>query len=64
MGKKSFSAPARQDFKILDNKEVFGTLRVKASNIMWKSKDAKKWKKVSMEKFAELAKEHGTDASQ
>jgi hypothetical protein len=49
-------------FKIIEDGEVIGTLRVKASNLLWKPKNAKghkSWYGVTPERFGKFAKKRG-----
>jgi hypothetical protein len=57
---KEFRAPTSQDFEIVENGQVFGTLRVRPSGILWAPKGSHQWYRVSIEQFAEYAEKNGT----
>jgi hypothetical protein len=49
-------------FKIIEDGEVIGTLRVKATNLMWRPKNAKgymSWRGISPERFGRFAVKNG-----
>jgi hypothetical protein len=47
---REFRAPEAQDFTIVENGKVLGTIRVKPSAIMWKGPNARGWHGVTPEK--------------
>jgi hypothetical protein len=56
---REFRAPESQDFKIVENGKVVGTVRIKPSAIMWKGKGAQSWRGATPEEFGEFAQENG-----
>jgi hypothetical protein len=59
----SFAALKAQDFAVVDREgELIGHLRVKPSTVSWRTAGAQKWRRIRLEKFIELANEHGEDA--
>ena len=56
---REFRAPEAQDFIILEDGKVLGTIRVKPSRIMWKGPNAREWYGISPEEFGEFVKENG-----
>jgi hypothetical protein len=56
---KEFKVPKFQDFEIVDNGEVVGALRVKASGIMWSPKGEHSWYGVTMSQFGDFAVNQG-----
>jgi hypothetical protein len=47
-----FRAPVSADYTILDgNGDVYGHLRIKPSNILWKPKYEHKWRNVTIDDF-------------
>ena len=61
---KKFGEPTSQDFEIFDEIngkwEMFGTLRVRPSGLLWAPKGSHDWFRLSIEDFGNLAKAHGT----
>jgi hypothetical protein len=60
MAKKTVGWVGFDDFQIYDGDSKIGTLRVKASGILWKPKGRHTWLKVSIEQFAEHAEKLDT----
>ena len=58
--KKSFRAPTSQDFKIVDDNGVVGSLRVKPNAIAWKARNQRQFDQITIEQLAEFAAEKGT----
>jgi hypothetical protein len=58
---KQFRAPTSQDYTIIEDKKIVGTVRIKPSTIMWKAKSQQVWKGVSVEAFAAFAGKKGKD---
>jgi hypothetical protein len=58
---KEFRMPVSQDYKIVEDDKVVGTIRIKPSTLMWKAKSARSWKGVTVEAFGTWAEKHGTD---
>ena len=59
----SFAALRAQDFAIVDSEgELLGHLRVKPSNMSWRSAGQPKWRRVRLDRFIELAAEHGEES--
>jgi hypothetical protein len=56
---REFRVPESQDFTIIEDGKVLGTVRVKPSAIMWKAKGAHNWKGVTPEKFGQFAESKG-----
>lgn len=57
----SFRAPTSQDFTIVDdNDKVVGHIRVKPSGVAWCPVGKGKWRRLTLNQFAELAEKHGT----
>jgi len=51
--RKKFGAPVSADFTILDgNGNVYGHLRIKPSNILWKPRSDRSYYNVTIEDFA------------
>jgi len=61
---KKFGAPTSQDFEIFDELndkwEMFGTLRVRPSGLLWAPKGSHVWFRLSIEDFGAHAQQHGT----
>jgi hypothetical protein len=57
---KEFKAPVSQDFEILDGGQVFGTLRVRPSGLLWAPKGSHNWYRVRIEDFGTYAVKKGT----
>ena len=60
----AFRASESQDFTIIDlndENKIIGHVRVKPSGILWADKSGQTWYRLSIKKFAELAKKHGTE---
>lgn len=55
-----FRSKDHEDFTIENDGKVVGHVRVKPSGILWCPRDGKVWHRVSLENFADFAKEHGT----
>jgi hypothetical protein len=49
--RKTFRVQKAADFTILQGNAVFGHIRVKPSNLLWKGKGDRKWFNVKIEKF-------------
>ncbi|SER56822.1 hypothetical protein SAMN05216548_1268 [Faunimonas pinastri] len=60
MGKKTIQRAQSEDFEILEDGKKIGTVRVKASGLLWSPKGKHSWFRVSVEQFAEFAEESGT----
>jgi hypothetical protein len=61
----SFAGPKYQDFTVLDAEgHVVGHIRVKPSGISWRKADHGKWHRLKLNRFAELAIEHGDETDQ
>ena len=61
MANNNFKPQKFVDHEIVDSDgEMVGTLRVKPSGILWSPKDAKKWRRVTLENFAAFMEENGT----
>ncbi len=56
---KRFRAPVSQDFVICEGDEVFGTLRVRPSAILWKPKGSHLWYQLTINQFGNHAVEVG-----
>lgn len=56
---KQFNIPKFQDFNIVDNGEVVGAIRVKASGIAWSPKGEHSWYGVTLAQFGEFAVKNG-----
>jgi hypothetical protein len=56
---RDFRAPEAQDFVILEDGKVLGTVRIKPSSIMWKGPNARAWYGISPEKFGEFVTASG-----
>lgn len=59
MAKKEFKLPKFQDFEIVEDGAVAGTIRVKASGVLWSPKGGHSWYGVTLQKFAEFAEQNG-----
>ena len=59
MAKKEFRRAKSEDFEIVEDGAVVGTLRVKASGLLWRAKGKHNWKGVTVEQFAEFAEHNG-----
>ena len=57
---KQLQRPEYEDFEIRDGGKVVGSIRVKASGILWRPKGKHSWYRLSIEQFAAYAEEHGT----
>lgn len=55
-----FRAPKSQDFEIVNNGGVVGSLRVKPNKILWAPKGSHVWFGVSLDKFGKFAEKRGT----
>jgi hypothetical protein len=61
----TFRWPNHEDFTILDaNNQVIGHVRVKPTSISYKPSGRGKWRQIKLDRFAELAEEHGTLVNQ
>jgi hypothetical protein len=61
----SFAGPKYQDFTVLDSEgHVVGHIRVKPSGVLWRKADHGKWHRLKLNRFAELAIEHGDETDQ
>jgi hypothetical protein len=59
----TFAALKAQDFAVVDpDGELLGHLRVKPSNMAWRSAGQPKWRRIKIDKFIELAAEQGEEA--
>ena len=62
MSTNNFKPEKFYDFEIVDgNNRAVGKVRVKPSGILWKSKRARNWLGVSLDKFADFMKENGKE---
>ena len=60
--RKVFDAPKFQEVTIRSEDSIVGHVRVKPSGVAWKAKGThSKWHMLSLEKFAELAIQHGKE---
>jgi len=62
---KTFGLAVSQDYQILEGGQVFGTLRVRPSGLLWKpkgAKGAKAWFSIRIEDFADFAIRRGAKA--
>lgn len=59
-GTKTFKAPVSQDFEIQEGGRILGFLRVRPSGILWKPRGQQRWRRVSIEDFADYATRNGT----
>jgi hypothetical protein len=59
MAKKTAGWVGFDDWHIYDGESKIGTLRVKASGILWKPRGKHSWLKVSIDEFAEYAEANG-----
>jgi hypothetical protein len=60
---RKLKVQASHTFKIIEDGEVIGTLRVKATNLLWRPKNAKgpkSWHGVPPERFGRFAVKNGT----
>lgn len=60
MGTKAFRPRQFEDFEIMEDDQVVGTLRVKPSGVLWAPKGSHSWYRVDLEKFGDYAVENGT----
>ena len=56
---KTLLRPKFEDFEIHDAGAVVGSVRVKASGILWKPKGKQSWYGVTIERFAAYAENEG-----
>jgi hypothetical protein len=56
---KEFKVPKFQDFEIVENGEVVGAVRVKASGILWSPKGEHSWYGVTLKQFGDYATANG-----
>jgi hypothetical protein len=56
---REFRATEAQDFTIVENGRVIGTIRIKPSSIMWKPNRGRAWHGVTPEEFGEFAETQG-----
>ncbi len=61
MAKKIFKRAVSEDFDIVEDSKVVGSIRLKPSGILWKAKGKHSWKGVSVEQFADFADASGKD---
>jgi hypothetical protein len=58
----SFVALKAQDFAVLDPEgDLLGHLRVKPSNVAWRSAGQQKWRRIRLDRFIQLATEQGEE---
>jgi hypothetical protein len=57
---KEFRARQFDDFEILENQQMVGTVRVKPSGILWSPRGSHSWFRIGIEEFGEYAQKHGT----
>jgi hypothetical protein len=59
----TFAALKAQDFAIVDpDGELLGHIRVKPSNMSWRSAGDQKWRRIKLDRFIQLAAEQGEEA--
>lgn len=59
-----FTSPSYREETIVDHDEiVIGTIRLKPSSVLWKPKGARKYHRVSLEKFVAWITDPDTKAS-
>ena len=59
-----FEGPKSVDFQLIDSEgKKAGKVRLAPNRVGWCPKGKQKWKMLTMEKFAELAQEHGADVT-
>ena len=56
---KEFRASECADFTIVEDGQVFGEVRLKPSGILWHPKGKQSWHGVSIEAFADFARQTG-----
>ncbi len=60
MSTNSFRLGKFADFEIVDaQEEVVGHVRVKPNGILWAAKGSRVWHGLTLDKFGELAEQHG-----
>ena len=61
MAVNSFRSKKFEDFEIVNNKQMtVGHIRVKPSGILWGPKGGRYWYGLSLQAFADFAKDEGT----
>ncbi|HEY3637196.1 MAG TPA: hypothetical protein VGK90_03510 [Rhizomicrobium sp.] len=59
----SFAALKAQDFAVVDPEgDLVGHLRVKPSNVAWRSAGQQKWQRIKLDRFIQLANEQGEES--
>ena len=61
MAKKEFRRANSEDFEIVEEGAVFGTIRVRPSTVLWKAKGKHSWRGVTIEEFAQFTEKYGKD---
>jgi hypothetical protein len=56
---KEFRASECADYTIMDDGEVFGEVRLKPSGVLWRLKGRHSWYGVTIEAFADYARQNG-----
>ncbi len=58
---KQFRRSVSEDYEIVEDGVVVGSLRIKPSGILWCAKGKHGWKGVTVEQFAEFAEANGKE---